>query len=101
MKLTPILIFFLFVQFLSAQVQDKVDFIRAEVFVEPIPSEQKIMGNVTYGFTVTNKVDSIFLDAHRMDFSSVMLDGKKVSYTNTDKKIIIHHPFKKTAPHTL
>lgn len=101
MKLSPTLIFFLFVQLLSAQVQDKVDFVKGTVFVEPVPSEEKIIGTVTYNVSVLKEVDSIFLDAPNMEFSSVWLDGEKAAYTNTDKKIIIQHPFKKAASHVL
>ncbi|MBO0323100.1 M1 family metallopeptidase [Muricauda sp. CAU 1633] len=101
MKRTPFLVFFLLAQLLSAQVQDKVDFIRAEVFVEPIPQEKKIKGTVTYTFEVLKEVDSIFLDAHNMTFSKVELDGKSTSYTNTNKSIIIQNKFKKGDSHQL
>ncbi|MDC6364794.1 MULTISPECIES: M1 family metallopeptidase [Flavobacteriaceae] len=95
MKRSPILIFFLFVQLLSAQIQDKVDFIHAEVFVEPVPEEKKIKGTVIYQFQVLKDVDSIFMNAYHMDFSSVLLDKKNVKYTNRGKTICIKERFKK------
>lgn len=101
MKLPPILIFSLFVQFLSAQVQDKVDFIRAEVLVELFPSEEKIIGDVTYEFNVLKDVDSIFLDAHDMDFTTVILDGSRLKYENTTKKLVISNQFRRGDSHSL
>ncbi len=99
MKLNPILIFFLFVQLLSAQVQDKVDFIHAEVVVEPILEDRMIQGSVTYEFKVLEDVNAIFLDAHDIDFSAVLLDNKDVSYENTKKKIVLKNSFKKGNTH--
>jgi len=48
MKRSLFLVFFLLMQLISAQIQDKVDFTHAEVFIEPIPQEKKINGSVTY-----------------------------------------------------
>ncbi|WP_431161902.1 M1 family metallopeptidase [Flagellimonas beolgyonensis] len=101
MKLTPILIFYLIVQCLSAQVQDKVDFVHANVFVNPITEEKTIEGAVTYEFKVLQSVDSLFLDAHNMSFSKVELDGVSVPFENTGNKIIVHYDFKKNASHQL
>ncbi|MGW9686399.1 M1 family metallopeptidase [Flagellimonas sp. 2504JD1-5] len=99
MKLGLTLIFFLSLQLLGAQIQDKVDFIRAEVFVEPLPKEKSIKGTVRYEFKVLKDVDSIFLDAHNMDFSSVMIDLKKVNYRNNARRISIRKKFKKGNTH--
>lgn len=88
-------------QFLSAQVQDKVDFIRAEVLVELFPSEEKIIGDVTYEFNVLKDVDSIFLDAHDMDFTTVILDGSRLKYENTTKKLVISNQFRRGDSHSL
>ncbi|RIV41907.1 M1 family metallopeptidase [Flagellimonas pelagia] len=99
MKLNPILIFLLFVHLLNAQVQDKVDFIHAEVFVEPILEDKMIQGSVAYEFKVLDDVNTIFLDAHDMDFSAVLLDDKDVLYENTKKKIVLKNSFKKGNTH--
>lgn len=101
MKLTPILIFFLFVQCLSAQVQDKVDFVRAKVFVNPVPKEKVIEGSVDYEFKVLQSVDSVFLDAQNMSFSKVELDGISIPFKNTGEKIIVPYQFKKNDTHKL
>ncbi len=101
MKLSPIAIFFLFAQILASQIQDKVDFIRAEVFVEPIPEEKQINGKVQYEFQVLKDVDSVFLDAVNIDFSSVLLDSEKVKYTNDGKTVSIRKKLKKGDTHFL
>ncbi len=101
MKLSPIAIFFLFAQLIAAQIQDKVDFISAEVFIEPIPKEKQIKGQVQYEFQVLKDVDSIFLDAVNIDFSSVLLDSEKVKYTNDGKIVSIRKKLKKGDTHFL
>ena len=99
MKLSPIVIFFLFAQFLSAQIQDKVDFVRADVLIEPTPSENRISGKVAYQFKVIEDVDSIFLDAVNIDFSMVSLDGIKTDYDYNGKKITIKKEMKMRENH--
>jgi len=101
MKLTPALIFFLFIQLLSAQVQDKVDFIRAEVLIEPTPSEGRINGSVAYQYNVIEDVDSIFLDAVNLDFSAVYLDGNRADYEYNGRKLVIKKKMKKRDSHIL
>ncbi len=80
--------------FISAQHQDKVDFIQGEVSIEPVVKENRIHGEVTYEFEVLQNVDSVFLDARNMDFTSVLLNGKKVKYSNSKTRISIFYDFK-------
>ncbi|WP_418500933.1 M1 family metallopeptidase [Flagellimonas sp.] len=58
-----------------------------------------IQGSVTYEFKVLEDVNAIFLDAHDIDFSAVLLDNKDVSYENTKKKIVLKNSFKKGNTH--
>ena len=95
MKRILAFIFILSIGFVCGQHQDKVDFIHADVLIEPIPSQKKIEGKVSYEFEVLADVDSIFLDAKNMDFSKVAMDGKQVKYANDGEKIYIHSKFKK------
>jgi aminopeptidase N len=90
--------FFLIISFPflgRAQHQDKVDFIWGKVFIEPIPKEKSIRGSVTYEFEVLKDVDSIFLDAKNIEFSSVLLNRKNVEYHNDEKTISIKKKLKK------
>ena len=72
-------LFFLFLtSIIHAQHQDKVDFIEATVFIEPVPKEKQITGSVVYQFDVVKDVDSVYLDAKRMKFTAVLINDKNV-----------------------
>src|SRR5690606_35803620 len=101
MKLFPSLVFFAFLQCLSAQIQDRVDFTRGKVWVEPLPKEKAIKGRVVYEFVVREAVDSLFLDAHQMEFSTVLLDGRPVEHRNSTDKIVVDWDFEPGASHRL
>ncbi len=90
-----LVVFFLCSMVATAQHQDKVDFTHAEVNVHPIASEKSIVGRVEYGFTVLERLDSVFLDAKNIRFSSVLLNGKKKKYVNDGKTLTVHSKFKK------
>lgn len=96
-----IAIFVFFGVNVTAQHQDKVDFISAQVTVHPIPVEKSIVGVVTYQFIITEKVDSIFLDAKNMDFTSVKLDNRNREFDYDGNHIIIRDKFKKGRTHSL
>ncbi|SIR28833.1 M1 family metallopeptidase [Maribacter ulvicola] len=83
------------------QHQDKVDFIKAKIYLGPLPKEKKIKGGVVYRFNVLQNVDSVFFDAKHMDFSKVELDGEKIDFTVTEKTISIKHKFKEGESHKL
>lgn len=100
--MNKLFIFLLFFgSIVSAQHQDKVDFLQADITIEPIPESKSIKGSVNYSFVVLADVDSVFLDAHHMIFSSVLLDKKKKKYENTNKKIILYKKFKKGDTHLI
>ncbi|MBO0329783.1 M1 family metallopeptidase [[Muricauda] lutisoli] len=101
MKLSPIVVFFLLVQFLSGQIQDKVNFVHADVVIEPIPVENRINGRVTYQFNVLEDVNSIFLDAVNLEFLNVSFDGVKVDYDYNGKRITVNKEFKSGGNHTV
>ncbi|UII75702.1 M1 family metallopeptidase [Flagellimonas sp. HMM57] len=101
MKLGPVAVFFFFAQILSSQTQDGVDFLSAKIFIEPIPQQKQVKGQVTYKFEVLKSIDSIFLDAINIDFSSVLLDSKSVNYTNDQKSITLKKKFKKGTIHSI
>ena len=101
MKLSPIFVFFLFVQMLSAQTQDKMDFVHAKVLIEPTPSENRINGSVTYQFDVLEDVGSVYLDAVDLGFSSVFLDDTKIDFDYNGRKITINKKMEKGDTHTL
>lgn len=92
-RISAVVLFFF--SFLGvAQHQDKVDFLTAQVKVYTIPKEKVIKGVVTYQFVITDKVDSIFLDAKNMDFASVQLNNKKLKFQYDGQRIVLHKKFK-------
>ncbi len=101
MKLRPVLFFLILAQLLDAQTQDRVDFVHAEVYIEPMSEQKSIKGSVKYQFQVLKNVDSIFLDAINMDFTSVLIDGEKARFTNNGKTIAMKKRFKKGDNHFL
>ena len=101
MKLTPILVFFLFVQFLSGQIQDKVDFVHAKPALYVDVDSLKIKGSVEYSFDVVSPIDTFFLDAHNMVISKVHLNGKKVRYTYNGKKLVVRKKLKSSTNNKL
>ncbi len=95
MKLAPVLIFFLLTQLLSSQIQDKVDFVRGRILVQPDFEEAKIQGSVDYYFKILRPVDSIFLDAKEMNFNQVLLNDKPINHKTDGQHFVIKKQFKK------
>ncbi|MEO9892561.1 M1 family aminopeptidase [Aurantibacter sp.] len=95
MKRIFILFFFALSFSAFGQHQDKVDFIKATVSVEPVPLNKQIIGSVLYEFDVLQDVDSVFLDAKRMTFKTVQINGKKVNHVNDSSTIAVFKKFKK------
>ncbi|WP_149303009.1 M1 family metallopeptidase [Pareuzebyella sediminis] len=95
-------ILFLSICFSSlAQHQEKIDFVRGDVYIQPVPKEKEIHGTVIYEFDVLKEADSLFLDAKNMDFSVVLLNGQEVDYSNNGKTLSIRNTFKKMKGATL
>ncbi|WP_051205388.1 M1 family metallopeptidase [Salinimicrobium xinjiangense] len=70
----------------SAQQTSAVDFthLRAEVTIDPL--KQAVAGDLLFTFDVLTKTDSIFIDAQKMNFSEVFLNGEEVKYGNDEKR---------------
>lgn len=70
-----------------------VDMQKLNLKISFLPEEGKVMGQVSHDFKVLRQqVDSLFLDAIRMEFSEVKLDGKEVKHKNTGRGIWIYFP---------
>lgn len=72
--------------------QPGADFIHAHVTIEPDPVSESIRGEVRYRISAGTQTDSIYLDAHAMDFHAVHLNGKEVVYKIYSGKIVIPWP---------
>lgn len=95
MRQILLFVFFLLCFWACAQHQDNVDFVRGEIRITPFPSEKKISGKVVYRFKVLADVDSVFLDAKSMKFSTVEVNAAEAKYSNSGKTISIYKKFKK------
>ena len=57
------------------------------------PAEKEISGDVVYEFKVISSIDSIFVDAQNMTFSNLIINNRKVDYTNSGKKLILFNGY--------
>lgn len=101
MKYLVPLIFFLSFFSSNAQHQDKVDFIYCKALTHLTPKDKSLSARLAYSFNIIKKVDSVFLDAKNMEFSSVTLNDKKIDYKYDGKRISIFNEFQKGDTDTL
>ncbi|MDT0648362.1 M1 family metallopeptidase [Zunongwangia sp. F260] len=71
-----------------------VDFKNVNASVSILPEEEKVTGEVEYLFEILQFTDSIFIDAHNMDFEEVMLNGKKAEFSNSGRGLWIKGNFR-------
>ncbi|MEX0288173.1 MAG: M1 family metallopeptidase [Flavobacteriaceae bacterium] len=99
-RIAVILFGFLGVSVLG-QRQDKVDFKHAKAAISIDAHKKQVAGEVVYTLEVLDRIDTVFLDAKNMNFSTVLLNNKKVKYASDGKTIVIHKKFKKGSSHML
>lgn len=68
------------------------DFMRADILITPDPFAETITGEVRYAFTNQRGLDSVVLDAHNMEFESVVLDGNPIPFRADDGKLALKAP---------
>lgn len=87
---------FLFItSFVFAQQTRKVDFISMNASLKLNAIEKSISGKVVYDFVVKSKIDTIKIDAVRMEFSEVKINGKSVPFKNSGKSLNLYKGYKK------
>jgi len=89
------ILFLLFFSFSFAQQSQKVDFKTVNATLQPNATEKSISGEVNYQFEVLKAIDTIAIDAIKMDFTNVQINGKSVNFKNTTKKLQLFEGFKK------
>ncbi len=77
----------------SLDQSEKVNFLQIFAEVSILPKSKTVRGEVSFQFESLEQLDSIFIDAKDMDFSEVLLNGKKVAYTNDRSRIWIKTAF--------
>jgi aminopeptidase N len=88
-------LFLLLPFWLSAQQFQKVDFKTCEARITIDPDQRQVNGIVTYEFDVLSKVDTVYLDAINMTFSSVKLNGKNIAVKSSAKTLKLFGRLKK------
>ncbi|TRW24320.1 M1 family metallopeptidase [Flavobacterium zepuense] len=79
----------------SQQLKD-VDFKTVHAILSFDVAKKQVMGTVTYDFEVLNKPDTIYIDAHNMQFNDVMVNGKKkTGWAASGKALKLFKGFKK------
>ncbi|HLT32724.1 MAG TPA: M1 family metallopeptidase [Aquaticitalea sp.] len=74
-----------------------MDFKKSKVDVVITPGAKVVSGTVTYTFDVLKPTDSIYLDAIRMAFSEVKLNGNSMTFSNDNSKLWIKNRFEPSA----
>lgn len=87
-----VLLFLSFYGF-GQQIQ-KVDFISVKALVKPDAIEKSVSGEVNYVFQVKSSIDTIKIDAIKMDFMDLKINNKPVEYKKTDKALLLYEGFK-------
>jgi len=88
-------IFLLIFSFSFAQQTSNVDFKTLHATLEPNPIDKSISGEVIYKFEVLNAIDTIAIDALKMDFINVKINGKTINFKNSGKALKLFQGFKK------
>ncbi|MBT8235843.1 MAG: M1 family metallopeptidase [Bacteroidia bacterium] len=90
---TVLLFLLLFASLSLSGQQTKVDFLSADIAIIP-DSTGHIDATASYELLVNEKARSFFLDAQKMNFSSVRLNGKKAKYEYDGERIVIQKKLK-------
>ena len=78
-----------------AQQYKKADFKTLNANVSFDVSERKVIGKVKYTFDVLEKIDTIIIDAHNMDYNNVIINGKKVDFVDAHHALKLYKGYKK------
>jgi aminopeptidase N len=74
----------------------KVDFKTIFAAIEINPVKRNVVGNATYTFDVNDKkIDTIRIDAQKMEFTDVKINGNRVKFKNSNKQLLLYDGFKK------
>nr|WP_317632433.1 M1 family metallopeptidase [uncultured Flavobacterium sp.] len=72
-----------------------VDFIAADIFLQPNFEKKEIHAKVVYEFEVKKNTDTIYLDAQNIDFQSVKINNKTVGFASTNKQLKLFKGYRK------
>lgn len=87
-------IFLLLSSITLAQQTRLVDFKTMQAQLEINPVKRNVKGNITYSFEVKDKVDTIRIDAQKMAFFDVKINGKTVSFKDNKRQLLLFDGYK-------
>ncbi|MEG9326431.1 M1 family metallopeptidase [Salinimicrobium catena] len=90
-----------FAGFAFAQEKPVTDFkhLQAEISIMPVKGE--VSGDLTYTFDVLQPTDSVFVDAQKMEFQKVLLNGEEVPFKNDGKRLWLTRKMGKSSNNVL
>lgn len=78
-----------------------VDFTRLQGELIIIPDRGEVRGTLLYFLDVKETSDSVFLDAHQMNFCKILLNGEQINFSNSGKALGIGADFQADTTHEL
>jgi aminopeptidase N len=94
MKQYLFLFYFISISVFSQQTL-KVDFKKLNAQLSLDANYKKVNGKITYEFNVLTQIDTIKIDAQKMDFFLVKINKKEVNFKNSGKQLLLFEGFKK------
>lgn len=92
MKSLPLFLLLLS-SFVFAQNQ-KVDFKTIHASIQINPLKRNVIGKCDYTFDVNAKTDTIRIDAQKMEFTDVKINGFRVKTSNNKKQLLLYEGFR-------
>lgn len=89
------IVFFLLIATHTFGQLPKVDFKSVHANLEILPEQKAVKGAVTYNYVILKAVDTLKIDAQKMEFSNVKINGKVVKHINSGDKLLVIDKFKK------
>ncbi|HWR93676.1 MAG TPA: M1 family aminopeptidase [Flavobacterium sp.] len=86
-------LFLIFTANLFAQQTQFVDFKTIHAAIEIDPAKRTVIGKGTYTFEVTEKIDTIRIDAKNMQFDNVKINNGNVKFIVTEKELLLYKGF--------
>ena len=88
-------ILFLITSLAFSQQTKFVDFKTMNASLEINPVKRNVVGEVKYTFDVISKIDTIRMDAQKMVFTNLKINGKTVQFKENKKQLLLFEGFKK------
>lgn len=95
MKFCVFLVWSLLGGIVFAQQTESVDFKTCKAKIQVNTKEKSVEGQILYDFKILKNIDSIFVDAVKMDFNSVTINSQQIKFQNDKEKLWLIYPFRK------